>query len=68
MNSDTIQLIGLAVLILAEQYAIAPWQFPVFARIWDFLANLFANLSWWLGYASMRARANYYTAVEQSAS
>lgn len=68
MSSDTIQLIGLAVLILAEQYAIAPWQFPIFAQIWDAIANLCAQLSWWLGYASMRARANYYTAVEHSVS
>lgn len=66
MNSDTIQLIGLAVLILAEQYAIAPWQFPVFAKIWDFMANLFACLSWYFGFAAMRARDNYYLAVEHS--
>lgn len=63
MNSDTIQLIGLAVLILAEQYAVAPWQFTAFAKFWDWLATFCSKLSWLLGYLSMRARINYYVAV-----
>lgn len=67
MNSDVIQIIGLAVLILAEQYAISPWQFPVWAKMWDYLANLFADLAVALGYMSYRARKNYYLAVEHSA-
>lgn len=68
MNSDVIQLIGLAVLILAEQYAVAPWQFPVWAKAWDFMANLFADLAALLGYMSYRSRQNYFMAVEHSAS
>lgn len=68
MNSDVIQLIGLAVLILAEQYAVAPWQFQMFAKMWDFMANMFADLAAVLGYMSYRARQNYFMAVEHSAS
>jgi hypothetical protein len=63
MNSDVVQLIGLGVLILVEQYAVAPWQFPVFARMWDYLANFFAAIAWITGRASMIARANYYSVV-----
>jgi hypothetical protein len=63
MNSDTVQLVGLAVLVLAEQYMIAPWQFPVFARAWDIIAKAAAWLSYHLSFVAMRARANYYLVV-----
>lgn len=63
MNTDTAQLIGLAVLILAEQYMIAPWQFNVFARVWDAVAKICAFMADILGWVSMQARLNYYQVV-----
>lgn len=63
MNSDIIQLIGLGLLILAEQYMIAPWQFPVFAKMWDFIARITGTLSWLLGRLSVEARLNYFSVV-----
>jgi hypothetical protein len=63
VNSDTAQLIGLAVLLLAEQYMIAPWQFPLLARLWDIIARITASIANTLGFISMRARANYYLVV-----
>lgn len=62
-NSDLIQLAGLGLLILCEQYAAAPWQFPVFAKIWDFLARILSAISWATGFAAMHARNNYYAVV-----
>lgn len=63
MNSDAIQLIGLGIILLAEQYMIAPWQFPFFAKMWNFLANLFALLSSKFAIASITARDNYNLVV-----
>jgi hypothetical protein len=64
VNETAVQLIGLGVLVLAEQYMINPMAgYAILAKVWDFLANIFAQLSWLFGFAAMHARANYYTVV-----
>lgn len=63
-NSDMIQLAGLALLLLAEQYMVAPWQFQPLARMWDIIARVCGEIANVLGFISLQARANYFSVVE----
>ena len=66
MDENTAQLIGIAVITLAQVYAVAPWKFPVLAGILDLIARITAWLSWHLGFIAMRARDRYYQVVAYS--
>lgn len=63
MDESTAQLIGIAIVTLAQVYAIQPWKFPVWAAILDLIARAAAWLSWKLGFVSMYARDSYYRVV-----
>jgi hypothetical protein len=64
MSEDTIQLICIAVATVCQIYMMEPWHFPVLAAIWNWLAQFLGNLANVLGHMSLRARLNYFEAVE----
>jgi hypothetical protein len=65
MSDDAIQLIAAAAIAVCQIYAMEPWKFPIFAKFWDFMARLCGNLANMLGWWSMKARENYYTAIAE---
>ena len=62
-KDEVIKYIATAAIVLMEAYAIQPWKFPVFAWFWDRVATICGLLANRLGWISMQARYNYYTAV-----
>lgn len=67
MSEDTFQLIAAAIIALSQIYLIEPWKFPVFAIFWDWLAKVCGYTANVLGYMSMRARANYFVSITETA-
>lgn len=65
MSEETVQLIAAATIAVCQIYVMEPWKFPVFAKFWDSLARFFGELANLLGWWSMRARENYYTALAE---
>jgi hypothetical protein len=66
VDENTAQLIGIAVITLAQVYAIQPWKYPFLAAILDLIARATAWLSWKLGFVAMHARESYYEVVAYS--
>lgn len=66
MSDETFQLIAAAVVTLAQLYMVEPWKFAVFARFWDAVAKLCGQLANVLAAVSMRARLNYYDAIQET--
>lgn len=63
MNDDTVQLICAAIVAVCQIYMMEPWQFPVFAAFWNWIAQFLGRLSNTLGRMSLQARLNYFEAV-----
>lgn len=63
MSEETIQLIAAAVVAVCQIYMIEPWKFPVFAYVWDFIAQFCGEMANSLAKISMQARSNYFEAV-----
>jgi hypothetical protein len=57
------QIIAAAVVTMTQMYMLEPWKYPVFARLWDWIATVCGRLANILGWWSMKARSNYYTAI-----
>jgi hypothetical protein len=63
VRDEYVQLICYAAATLMQVYVTEPWKFTAFARMWDVIARYCAWLANMLGWASMKARENYYTAL-----
>lgn len=66
MNPDNIKMIAAAIVALSQVYMIAPWQFPIFARMWDWVARFCGWLANMLAWISMKARLNYYLVIQEA--
>lgn len=65
MSDDTLQIIAAAAIAVCQIYAIEPWKFPVFAKFWDLVARICGHLANMLGWWSIQARKNYFSAVSE---
>lgn len=63
MSDETIKLVAVAVVTVAQVYVMEPWKYPVFAKFWDLVARLAGSLAKILADLAMQARLNYFTAV-----
>lgn len=63
MSKELIELIGTCIVVVAQIYMIDGHDFPFLAWAWDVIARLTGQLANLLGFASLHARANYYTVV-----
>lgn len=66
MNPENLKIIAATIVALSQVYMIAPWQFPVFARIWDWIARVCSFLANVLAWTAMQARLNYYTVIQEA--
>ena len=64
MSNEAWQAIAAAIVAMSQIYASRADSMPIFAKMWDYLANLFGVLATILGRWAIQARLNYFEAVE----
>jgi hypothetical protein len=63
MSNETWQMIAAAIVALTQVYATRTDAGMLTARFWDFVARVCGQIANFLGWMSLRARANYFAAV-----
>jgi len=65
MNSEDLwRIIGTAVLILLEAWAMQPYKVPLIAQLWLWISRWARATAMHAGILALTAENNYYTAVE----